>query len=99
MGVGVLGNAFLCYPPLRRLNDDCLSAMGADVRLLCCTPCAAVRVSAAHFWLLLLRFVRAIPVYPTVRLGDALMLRVWWMVPFFPLSSFYTASWRGCYHD
>ena len=87
MAVGDLGDA-----------DACLSAMAADVPLLCCTPRTAVSVSAVHFWLLLLRFVRALPVYPTVRLGAALMLRFWWMVPFLLLYSFYTASWRGCYH-
>ena len=92
VGVGVLGDAFLCYPPAPRLNAACLSAMGADVPLLCCTPCTAVRVSAAHFWPILLRFVRALPVSPTVRLGAALMLRFCWMVPFLPLPSFYTAS-------
>ena len=99
MGVCVLGDAFLCYPPPPRLNYPCLSAMGTDVPPLCCTPYIEVRVSAAHFWLLLLQFVRALPVYPTVRLDAALMLRFWGMVPFLPLSSFYTASWRGCYHD
>ena len=60
-------------PP--RLNAVGLSAMGADVPLLCCTPGTAVRVSAAHFWPLLLRVVRALPVYPTVRLGGAPLLR------------------------
>ena len=76
MSVGVLGDAFLCYLPPPRLNDACLSAMAADVPLLCCTPCTAVRVSAAQFWLLVLRFVRALPIYPSVRLGAALMLRL-----------------------
>ena len=66
--------------------------------LYCCTPCTGVRVRAAHIWPLLLRFVPALPVYPTVRLGAALMLRFWWMVPFLPLL-FCTASWRGCYID
>ena len=75
------GRRFPVLLPPPRLNTACLSAMGADVPLLCCTPCSAVRVSAAHFWPLLLRFVRALPVYPTVRLGAAFMLRFWWMVP------------------
>ena len=72
--------------------------MAADVPLLCCTHFTAVRVSAAHFWLLFLRFVRALPIYLTFRLGATLMLRFWWMVPFLLLYSFYTASWRSCYH-
>ena len=46
-----------------------LSGMGADVPSCVCTRCTAVRVSAANFWLHLLRFVRALPVYPTINLG------------------------------
>ena len=49
MDVGVLGDAFLCYSPPPSLNAAWLIAMGADVPLLCCIPCTAVRVSAAHF--------------------------------------------------
>ena len=49
--------------------------MGADLSLLCWTPSTAIRVSAAHSCPLLLLFVRTLPVYPTVRLGAALMLR------------------------
>ena len=76
-GRGPFGRRFPVLPPPPRLNDACLSAMAADVPLLCYTPCTAVRISAAHFWLLLLRFVRELPVYPAVRLGAALMLRFW----------------------
>ena len=83
MGVGGLCDKILCYPPPPWLNAACLSAMGTHVSVLCCTVFTAVRVSADNVWPLLLRFVRALPVYPTVRLGAALMLRFRWMVPFF----------------
>ena len=85
-------------PPPPRLNPVCFGAMGAGVYLLCCPPRTAVGVNAAHFLPLLLRFVWALSVYPTVRLGAALMLRFWWMVPFLPLFSIYTANWCGCCH-
>ena len=90
MGVGVLGDAFLCFTPPPTLNAARLNAMVADAPLLRCTPCTAVRVSAAHFYPILLRFVQVLAVYPTVRLGATLMLRFWWMVSFVPLSSLYT---------
>ena len=91
MSASVLVDAYLCYPP-PKLNDAYLGAIGADVPLLCYTPCTAVSVSAAHICLFLLRFVRALLIYPPVRLGAALILRFWWMVPFLPLPSYYTAS-------
>ena len=72
-GRGRFGRRFPVLPPPPRLNDACLT-MAADVPLLCCIPCTAVRVSAAHVRLILLRFVRALPVYPTARLGATLML-------------------------
>ena len=98
-GRGRSGRLFPVLPPPCRLNAACFGAMGAESPLLSCPPYTAVRVSAAHFRPLLLRFVRASPAYPTVRLGAALMLRFWWMVPFLPLSSIYAASWRWyCHH-
>ena len=36
---------------------------------------ARLALSAAHFWPILLRFVRVLPVYPKLRLGADLMLR------------------------
>ena len=72
--------------------------MAADVPLLCYTTCTAGEVGAAHFLLLLLRIVRALPVYSTIRQGAAHILRFWWIVLFLLLKSFYTASWRGFYH-
>ena len=48
MGVGVLGDAFLCYPPPPRLNAACFGAMGADVHLLCSPEHCAASISAAH---------------------------------------------------
>ena len=88
MCVGVLGDVFLCYLSTPRLNATCLHAMGSNVPLLCCTTCNSVRVRAAQLWPILLRFVWASPVYPTVRLDAALILRLGWMVPFSALSSF-----------
>ena len=76
-GRGRLGRRFTVLPPPPRLYAACFGAMGADVPLLCGPPCTAVRISAARFWPLLLQFVRALNVYPTVRLGAALMLRFW----------------------
>ena len=61
MGVGIVGDAFLCYTPPPRLSAGRLSAKGAGVPLLRCTPCDAVRASAAHFWPILLLLVRALP--------------------------------------
>ena len=73
MGVGFLGDAFLCHLP-----RTCLNAMAVDVPLLCCTPCTAARVSAAHFWLLLLWFVRVthIPYGQTGRCSYVAVLMV-----------------------
>ena len=71
-----------------RLHAASFGAMVADIRatLYCAAPpWTAVRVSAARFWSRLLLFVRALPVYPTVRLGAALALRIWWIVPFLQL--------------
>ena len=44
------GRRFLVLSPPPRLNEACLTAMGADVPFLCCTPCTAVRGSVAHLF-------------------------------------------------
>ena len=64
--------------------------MGAGIPLLCYTRCTAVR-SVMPIFICFTAVRVGVPTYPTVRLGAALVLRFWWMVPFLPLSSFYTA--------